>query len=119
MTIVESARPTTHSVASGGWEYTRVSRAAEAKFLSELNELGSLGWELVDVDMHRGVVIGELYAVLKRPALSFAPPEVPDASWHPDPSARFEQRYFDGVRWTEHVTGPSGQAIDHPVVRRT
>ncbi|MCU1358944.1 MAG: hypothetical protein JWN99_233 [Ilumatobacteraceae bacterium] len=117
MTIVESARSTT-SVTGANWEYTRVSRAAEAKFLSELNELGSLGWELVDVDMHRGVVIGELYAVLKRPALSFAPPEPMDANWHRDPSERFDQRYWDGVRWTEHVTGPNGQAIDHPVVNR-
>lgn len=24
--------------------------------------------------------------------------------WHPDPSGRHEQRYFDGTQWTEHVT---------------
>lgn len=117
MTTVEAAQRAAPTEVGVNWEYTRVSRAAEAKFLSELNELGSLGWELVDVDMHRGVVIGELYAVLKRPALSYAPPESPAASWHHDPSGRFEQRYWDGLRWTEHVTGPSGQAVDHPVVR--
>lgn len=117
MTTVESAPRATQAVIAGSWEYTRVSRSAEAKFLSELNELGSLGWELVDVDMHRGVVIGELYAVLKRRALSYAPPDRPDPNWHPDPSDRFEQRYWNGLRWTEHVTGPSGQTIDHPIVR--
>jgi hypothetical protein len=117
MTTVEPMPRTTTTVTAGAWEYTRVSRSAEAKFLSELNELGSLGWELVDVDMHRGVVIGELYAVLKRPALSYAPPEASEPSWHLDPSDRFDQRYWDGVRWTEHVTGPDGQAIDHPIVR--
>ena|SRR5829696_3745754 len=117
MTTVEPLPRTTPTVIAGAWEYTRVSRSAEAKFLSELNELGSLGWELVDVDMHRGVVIGELYAVLKRRASSYAPPELAHATWHVDPSDRFEQRYWDGVRWTEHVTGAAGQAIDHPVVR--
>jgi hypothetical protein len=117
MTTVEHMPRTAATVIGGGWEYTRVSRSAEAKFLSELNELGSLGWELVDVDMHRGVVIGELYAVLKRPALSYAPPQDTEPNWHVDPSARFEQRYWDGVRWTEHVTSTNGQAVDHPVVR--
>jgi Protein of unknown function (DUF2510) len=26
------------------------------------------------------------------------------ASWQPDPSGRFEQRYWDGSAWTEHVS---------------
>ncbi|EED6225551.1 DUF2510 domain-containing protein, partial [Salmonella enterica subsp. enterica serovar Haifa] len=25
------------------------------------------------------------------------------AGWHPDPSGQFEQRYWDGATWTEHV----------------
>ena len=40
-----------------------------------------------------------------------APPAPPVASaagapagWHPDPSGRHEQRYFDGSTWTEHVS---------------
>lgn len=25
------------------------------------------------------------------------------AGWHPDPLGRFDQRYWDGQRWTQHV----------------
>lgn len=28
----------------------------------------------------------------------------PDAAgWHPDPLGRFDSRYWDGARWTQHV----------------
>jgi hypothetical protein len=34
-------------------------------------------------------------------------PDAPDlrerAGWHPDPTGRYEHRYLDGIRWTEHV----------------
>lgn len=26
-----------------------------------------------------------------------------DAGWHPDPSGKFDQRYWDGQKWTDHV----------------
>lgn len=26
------------------------------------------------------------------------------AGWHPDPSGRYQLRYWDGTRWTEHVS---------------
>lgn len=32
-----------------------------------------------------------------------ATPAVP-ADWYPDPSRRFEYRYWDGTKWTEHVS---------------
>lgn len=28
----------------------------------------------------------------------------PPSGWHPDPVGRFELRYWDGTRWTEHVS---------------
>jgi hypothetical protein len=37
------------------------------------------------------------------------------ASWYPDPTGRYEQRYWDGARWTDHVsTGgqPTVDAVD-------
>ncbi len=37
------------------------------------------------------------------PAESCAPATTP-ASWHPDPFQRFELRYWDGARWTPHVS---------------
>lgn len=33
-------------------------------------------------------------------------------AWQRDPSGRFELRYFDGSRWTEHVAKAGAQAVD-------
>lgn len=44
-------------------------------------------------------------------------PEMPPAGWHPDPLRRFEQRYWDGQRWTGHVAS-HGQAQIDPVPGR-
>jgi len=38
------------------------------------------------------------------------------ANWYPDPFGRFEHRYWDGSRWTEHVGSAGRQAVDLPVV---
>jgi TIR domain/Protein of unknown function (DUF2510) len=37
------------------------------------------------------------------------------AGWYPDPSRRFELRYWDGSHWTEHVSTGGRQAADPPV----
>lgn len=34
------------------------------------------------------------------------------AAWHPDPSKRHEQRYWDGAQWTEHVSTNGVQIVD-------
>jgi hypothetical protein len=36
-----------------------------------------------------------------------------DAGWHADPTGRYEQRWWDGVRWTEAVT-TAGAAFTDP-----
>jgi hypothetical protein len=36
------------------------------------------------------------------------------AGWQPDPSGRFEQRYWDGASWTEHVS-TGGVASSDPL----
>lgn len=33
-------------------------------------------------------------------------------AWHPDPTGRFDLRYWDGSLWTEHVTRGGAQATD-------
>ncbi len=38
----------------------------------------------------------------------------PPANWYPDPSGRFERRYWNGSKWTEHVANGQNQAIDPP-----
>lgn len=35
-----------------------------------------------------------------------------DAGWHEDPTGRFEQRWFDGRRWTKRVRVGDAEAID-------
>ena len=37
------------------------------------------------------------------------------AAWYPDPSQRFELRYWDGSEWTEHVARGGQQFTDQPV----
>lgn len=35
-----------------------------------------------------------------------------DPGWHADPAGRFEQRFFDGRRWTRRVRVGEAEAID-------
>jgi uncharacterized protein DUF2510 len=35
-------------------------------------------------------------------------------SWHPDPTGRHEMRYWDGARWTDHVSDAGVQSVDPP-----
>jgi TIR domain/Protein of unknown function (DUF2510) len=49
------------------------------------------------------------------PATTPVEPAAAAASWYPDPTGRYEQRYWDGSRWTDHVsTGgqPTVDAVD-------
>ncbi|MGB7449186.1 MAG: DUF4041 domain-containing protein [Ornithinimicrobium sp.] len=36
----------------------------------------------------------------------------PAPAWHPDPVGRFQHRYWDGSRWTEHVSTGGSQTVD-------
>ena len=40
------------------------------------------------------------------------PPTVPPPTWAPDPLGRFQLRYWDGTRWTAHVSSWWRQEID-------
>jgi Protein of unknown function (DUF2510) len=48
-------------------------------------------------------------------AASVAPASTTPAGWYPDPSGRFEMRYWDGNGWTEHVARQGQQYTDPPV----
>lgn len=39
-----------------------------------------------------------------------------EAGWYADPAGRFEQRYWDGARWTDDVT-TGGQRSRSPLAR--
>lgn len=62
-----------------------------------------------------GLVIDLVYLLSIRPQLdrvaarpgvgaAQAPAVAPQPGWYPDPHARHELRWFDGLRWTEHVS---------------
>lgn len=42
-------------------------------------------------------------------------PLTPSADWYADPLGRFEKRYWDGARWTEHVTSNGAPSVDPPL----
>lgn len=42
------------------------------------------------------------------------PAQGPKADWYPDPLGRHEHRYWDGEKWTEHVSSNGSQSIDPP-----
>jgi hypothetical protein len=46
------------------------------------------------------------------PAVSDTANPNPNPDWYPDPTGRFEQRYWDGSQWTEHVTSAGQQRTD-------
>lgn len=48
------------------------------------------------------------------PAATPSTPTVPPG-WYADPSGRYEQRYWDGGNWTEHVARGGAQYTDPPV----
>lgn len=39
------------------------------------------------------------------------------AGWFPDPSGRYDQRYWSGSAWTEHVMKDGAPAVDPPPAR--
>jgi len=99
----------------------------------ELTKKSAEGWEVVNIVP---TFDGRYCAFLRRPMNSSLPSSdiasnpsasiatattatstsaVAPASWYPDPSKRFELRYWDGAEWTEHVARGGQQFTDQPV----
>ena len=97
----------------------------------ELTKKSADGWEVVNIVP---TFDGRYCAFLRRPTNSALPssgvasnPSTPvessvttnsaaaPAAWYPDPSTRFELRYWDGTEWTEHVARGGQQFTDQPV----
>jgi hypothetical protein len=98
------------------WHIVQTFGAVEQE-VNTLNALGSVGWEVCGfgVQRMRGAPDG-FHVLLKRPrADAFPAPSDNAPAWHTDPAGRFQQRYWDGIRWTEHVTADGQTAVDPPV----
>ena len=88
-----------------GWmyEYMHITGPDMDGLAQRLNALGSVGWRAV------GFGVGVAYnAVVERELTPWPLPTAPGAAWGADPAGRFTQRYWDGLRWTEHVTDTAG-----------
>ena len=113
------------------YEYDHVSGPATnpADLTSQLNTKNADGWEVVTIYTWDKAVV----AIIKRARrgnspsqyLATATTQVTDAvaspaasapaNWYPDPSGRFELRYWNGEKWTEHVSTGGQQSTDAPV----
>lgn len=85
-----------------------------------LRALGSVGWEAVGYcSIDRTIGLNVVSVLLKRPTVGLAlPADGEPAGWLPDPAGRFARRYWDGLRWSEHVADEAGvRDTDWPNVR--
>ncbi|MCU1359962.1 MAG: hypothetical protein JWN99_1251 [Ilumatobacteraceae bacterium] len=102
---------------SDKWSTKRHHEELE-RFRSEFNDLGARRWELVSyqaIPMTGSIVSTNIngyasLAIFKRVALP--PPEDRSAAWKADPSGRALNRYWDGYRWTPHVSHADGSTAD-------
>ena len=100
------------------WEYMRIRKGMGSlhELDQELVPLGLLGWEMCGFAAGEKIGLNEYTVFLKRPRAELPHPREQSPAWQADPSGRFEQRYWDGVRWTEHVSRNGEQLTDLPVL---
>lgn len=70
-------------------------------------------YEFKAADLDKAEQFVEALTKWQRTAASTpVPPPASPARWAPDPSGRHEQRWWDGIRWTEHVLDAGAQGLD-------
>jgi len=106
---------------SDGWEIVQITYDGAAWFHAFIRHAGS-----VSVAPYPGMkattpaanVASAPAAQAQAPApttgnTSAVSPNVP-ANWYPDPSKRYELRYWNGSAWTAHVATGGVQSTDEP-----
>jgi hypothetical protein len=106
-----------------GWEVVQITYDGASWFHAFIRHAGS-----VPVAPHPGMKTDAAQPAVAAPAGDARPsnvasqptsapsagtPQVP-ANWYPDPSKRYELRYWNGSAWTEHVATGGVQSIDPP-----
>lgn len=112
---------------SDGWEIVQITYDGAAWFHAFIRHAGS-----VSVAPYPGMkataptvnpssatpLAGPLSDTAKAPTpsasnTSTSSPNIP-ANWYPDPSKRYELRYWNGSAWTSHVATGGVQSTDEP-----
>jgi len=73
-------------------------------------DAGGVGW-----GMHTGASTSAESAAKSTSTPSTSSSSAAPAGWYADPSGRFELRYWNGDKWTEHVSRAGQQSTDPPV----
>ncbi|MDA2944051.1 MAG: DUF2510 domain-containing protein [Actinomycetota bacterium] len=98
--------------ADGGASVADPAPAVETSATQTKPEASSAGWALQPEPASSSTPAATpAPAPTPAPASAAAAP----AGWYADPSGRFELRYWDGGRWTEHVSRRGQQFTDPPV----
>ena len=102
------------------WSAERQAEAYE-DFRLRFATIGAQGWELVSYqavpmtgNINTTSINGYAYmAIFKRRDPRPPAPNRPEVEgWHADPYKRTEQRFWNGVRWTSHVSNNGIQTED-------
>lgn len=100
------------------WEYQRLTMAdtmnGPEDLMLQANALGSIGWEMVGVATTNPIGFREVILMFKREVPDWPAPADLTAAWCADPTGRFEQRYWDGIRWTQHASSGGEAETDWP-----
>lgn len=92
-----------------------------AELTATIDALGSVGWEVCGFACVDRLGFNGFAILLKRERAPLAPPpsHVADGGcgWAPDPLDRHQRRFWDGLRWTEHVSDNDVMSFDPPISR--
>jgi len=86
------------------------NQAATAAPAQEPADAGDVGW-----GMQSEASTSAESAAASTSASSTSSSAAAPAGWYADPSGRFELRYWNGEKWTEHVSRAGQQSTDPPV----
>jgi hypothetical protein len=91
-----------------GYEYAHLSTYATSGDLHglvrQLNDLAVGGWELVSShSVDKTVGFNGVTTLIRRELAPLPPPANTAADWYPDPSGRWDGRYWNGQAWTYAV----------------
>lgn len=96
--------------AADGWEVVSVVTTHDGRYCAFLRRPVAAGATTHAQTPPRATTSDDGSAATTRTAEAAAP-----AAWYPDPSGRFELRYWNGRQWSEHVARGGQQYTDPPV----